>query len=99
MSPRIADTLEDFDPEIERILQKRRRELRQLEGLRTDMIDINSIIMEGTGEHNPQNLPHKLNEEVQNLHGDRPLVEYIRPKVTGAQSSIRRPPVRRTILR
>ena len=93
MSRRIANTLENFDPVMERTLRKRRHELRQLEGLRTVLVDIDSIIMESATEHNPQNFSHIPNVEVQNPHGDRPLFENIRPRIMGAQSSIRRPPV------
>ena len=91
MSRRIADIEAVIDPEIERTLHQRQRELRQqLERFRRDTADV----MEGVGDNN---VPQR--EEEVHARGDRPLFEYIRPRATGAQSSIRRPPVQEIILR
>ena len=88
MSRKYLGPLLEFDPEIEKSLLARHREL-QLRESRNPLVGV-QITMEGEGEN--QNRVPEVNAEV-NAPGDRPLHEFIRPCLNEAQSSIRRPPM------
>ena len=72
-----AADLPNYDPEIERTLQRIRR------GLREMALNANQNQEEG----------NVLNVNVEAPNNERPLFEYARPQVTGLHSSIRRPTV------
>ena len=84
----------EIDPKIERSLLAGRREIhQQSREFRNPTIEI-QLNMEDQGENLMHNQPRvqDINVEV-NAQGDRPLHEFIRPRLNDTQSSIRRPPI------
>ena len=94
MTRRDLGPLLEIDPEIERSLLARRREIHQQFRESRDPIKEIQLNMEEQGENIVNNQPRvqEVNAEI-NAQGDRPLHEFIRPRLNEAQSSIRRPPV------
>ena len=100
MTRRDLGPLLEIDPEIERSLLARRREIhQQFRESRDPIVEI-QLNMEEQGENIVNNQPRvqEVNAEI-NAPGDRPLHEFIRPRLNEAQSSIRRPPVQATTSR